>query len=233
MDQPRLIFQPGVPAMSPRHGSLGWSSVGIVVADDGLHLLDTGGPGYRPLWDDWLAELGATRRDVTTVLLTHSHWDHVGSALWFDQARYVLSADEYSWAIGAGADNPYVDTTTVSQLYATGRLEIAGDGDRVGPVEILETAGHTPGHVSFAVTSDQIRWVFAGDALKDAGEVATGTFAITEDPAASETSRQRLLDEHAAGARLLLGHAAVHPSDDPLRVPVTAKQPLHLVVTQP
>ncbi|WP_169582070.1 MULTISPECIES: MBL fold metallo-hydrolase [Microbacterium] len=235
MNVPHLIFRPGVPALSPTYGSLGWSSVGIVVHGDDLLLLDTGGPGYRALWDQWLGELSADRHDVTAVLLTHSHWDHLGAAPHFPNARYVMTAEEYAWAVTGGATSPYVDSVTVAHLRATGRLDLVAGGDQVGPVEVLATPGHTPGHLSFAVTTADGRDVFAGDAIKDTRELLTGVFAITQDAAASETSRQLLCDELFAGARLLLGHSGTHPARgaENATVPLIAKEPFNVEMRQP
>jgi glyoxylase-like metal-dependent hydrolase (beta-lactamase superfamily II) len=56
----------------------------LVVRDDsGVMLIDSGYPGDR---DDVLAslrQLGHEPGDVSAILLTHAHVDHLGSAIWF------------------------------------------------------------------------------------------------------------------------------------------------------
>ncbi|BBY06865.1 MBL fold metallo-hydrolase [Mycobacterium noviomagense] len=55
----------------------------IVRDDSGVMLIDSGYPGDR---DDVLAslrQLGHQPGDVTAILLTHAHIDHLGSAIWF------------------------------------------------------------------------------------------------------------------------------------------------------
>lgn len=55
----------------------------LVTGGGGLLLIDSGFPGSR---DDVLASLqhlGADAADVTAILLTHAHVDHLGSAVWF------------------------------------------------------------------------------------------------------------------------------------------------------
>ena len=56
----------------------------VLVADSaGVLLIDAGYPGDRAAVLASLAELGFTAGDVTAILLTHAHIDHLGSAIWF------------------------------------------------------------------------------------------------------------------------------------------------------
>ncbi len=61
-----------------------------VVADDaGVLLIDAGFPGQR---DDVLASLdqvGFGPADVTAILLTHAHIDHLGTAIWFADRHHT------------------------------------------------------------------------------------------------------------------------------------------------
>jgi N-acyl homoserine lactone hydrolase len=197
----------GIPARSDTHGSLGWSSALALATADGVLLFDTGGPGYRAMWDAWLGRNRLSRDDVTSVYLTHSHWDHLGSAAWFPNASYVISRDEVDWARGAGRDDPYVEPFLLAGLLATGRVhDIAGD-ERVGPVYAIRTPGHTPGHLSYQFDApDGSPRIFVGDALKYRSEFEGGAFGITSDPGKSDESRRALRTRWADGAALLFGH---------------------------
>jgi glyoxylase-like metal-dependent hydrolase (beta-lactamase superfamily II) len=74
----------------------------LLVADDtGVMLIDAGYPGDR---DDVLASLGALGHDaadVTAVLLTHAHVDHLGAATWLAKTHHTpvyCHADEVGHA---------------------------------------------------------------------------------------------------------------------------------------
>ncbi len=64
-------------------------------------------------FDDALANIGLHREDITDVLLTHFHFDHVGGALEFDQAgnivptfpnaKYWTNQIHYDWAFEPNA----------------------------------------------------------------------------------------------------------------------------------
>jgi glyoxylase-like metal-dependent hydrolase (beta-lactamase superfamily II) len=47
---------------------------------DGITLVDAGLPGYHRQLDPALAQIGRSRADVSAVVLTHGHIDHIGMA---------------------------------------------------------------------------------------------------------------------------------------------------------
>jgi glyoxylase-like metal-dependent hydrolase (beta-lactamase superfamily II) len=55
----------------------------VVTDEAGVMLIDAGYPGNRDDVLASLAELGFGPADVAAILLTHSHVDHFGSAIWF------------------------------------------------------------------------------------------------------------------------------------------------------
>ena len=70
------IVVTGFPGRSVCHGSLGWSTIVLVRHADRIGLVDVGSFGQRDLLIGHLASHGLTPREVTDVLLTHSHYDH-------------------------------------------------------------------------------------------------------------------------------------------------------------
>ena len=64
-------------------------------------------------FDDNFASLGLTKEDITDVILTHFHFDHVGGALEYDgkgniqptfpNAKYWTNKIHYNWAYNANA----------------------------------------------------------------------------------------------------------------------------------
>src|SRR5947208_2618427 len=65
-------------------------SVGPVVAylfgDDPVTMIDSGLASGRPFVEEALDEAGRRKADVRTVIVTHSHGDHIGGAAWLQDA---------------------------------------------------------------------------------------------------------------------------------------------------
>jgi N-acyl homoserine lactone hydrolase len=196
----------GIPAYSSTHGSLGWSSVGVVTGESDVIVIDTGGPGYRAHWDGWLASAGLRPEDVTAVLLTHCHWDHIGSVAWFPRAEIYLSRIDLSWAAGGGQSDPHLEPGLIAALSGHRRLHLIDDGADIRGVIAVATPGHTPGHTSYLASTDQGRVLVVGDAVKNRHELNTGEFAISGDLSQSRESWEIIRSLGRAGAGLLLGH---------------------------
>jgi glyoxylase-like metal-dependent hydrolase (beta-lactamase superfamily II) len=142
-----------------------------VETDRGLILIDVGPPGAVDGLRTHLRELGFEPEDIWLVLLTHHDGDHVGGlaellervdpivATHREEAPYV--AGERDPMKGGGDRYPPVDVD----------LELV-DGVRLptlaGPMAVVETPGHTPGHVSLAFPEHDL--LLAGDALVADGD---------------------------------------------------------------
>ncbi len=102
----------GFPGKSSSHGAFGWSSLWLL--DDGVRrvLIDAGQPAYIPLIHAGLERLGLTTDDVTDVLLTHMHWDHVSNFPMFAHATTWVGEKELRWAADQPAGTPFIPTCT-------------------------------------------------------------------------------------------------------------------------
>ncbi|MDR6635116.1 glyoxylase-like metal-dependent hydrolase (beta-lactamase superfamily II) [Phyllobacterium sp. 1468] len=104
-----------------------------------------------------LAEIGLTPSDVTYLLISHSHGDHIGNVKLFPDATVVMQRAEYEWINGAPpADaNLNILVTLARELLGhPKRLElVTGDVDLYhdGSVRLISTPGHTPGSQSLMV----------------------------------------------------------------------------------
>ena len=67
----------------------------------------------------------------------------------------------------------------------------AGD-ERLTDINVLDAAGHTPGHLAYRVATTDGDVLFAGDAVKNRYELATGNADSSLDMAASRRSIERL-----------------------------------------
>ena len=101
------------------------------------------------------------------ILLTHTHFDHVGAVapvaratgaeVWVPEAEAFVLADINSFVPWPGF-GPFESYEAEHELKGGERLELAGF-----EIDVLSTPGHSPGHVTFSVADEQA--VFSGDVL--------------------------------------------------------------------
>ncbi|HWT13597.1 MAG TPA: N-acyl homoserine lactonase family protein [Allosphingosinicella sp.] len=103
---------------------------------------------------DQLAQIGVRPEQVEIIGISHWHFDHVGQARHFPQARLIIGRGDVELLRAT----PPVDEDSVRALAhwlsGPGRLEpIDGDRDVFGDgrVVMLDMPGHTPGHYSLLV----------------------------------------------------------------------------------
>lgn len=205
----------GFPGKSATHGGFGWSSVGIARSATRTVLIETGPPAYIPLVNEGLANAGITAAEVTDVLITHAHWDHLANFPLFPRAHLWIGNAELRWAAVLPANEPFTSTLHVQRLLDEGdRVGRLNDGDEPIPgIRVIATPGHTPGHLAYEVAGDSSPMIFAGDAVKNLYELATGDVDSTLDRTASRDSVARLRERmRTTGAILVPGH------DVPLRL---------------
>lgn len=183
----------GFPGKSDSHGSFGWSSVWLFRQHKHVVLIDTGPPGYIPLLQQRLADLHLAPNDVTDVVLTHAHWDHIGNVGMFPEATKWIGDSELEWAAGLPADTPFVSTAHVRELLCSNDLKRIKSGKEILPgISSIATPGHTPGHLSYLISMHNGHAIFAGDAIKNLHELASLQADLTMDAQASRNSIKNL-----------------------------------------
>ncbi len=155
--------------------------VGYDYADYGRELADKFGVVDWQPPEKVLAKIGLKPEDIDTVLLTHAHFDHMGSIMCFPNAHFYLQKKEINdwvWALSlpskfsfiSAATNPQ-DVTNAISLDAKGRLTLVdGIVENVIPGVSLHPVydSHTFGSQLIVIdnnVSDEKndRWVVAGD----------------------------------------------------------------------
>jgi glyoxylase-like metal-dependent hydrolase (beta-lactamase superfamily II) len=139
--------------------------------------VDTGIEDSEGAIGEALTQVGLGWDSVGQVILTHKHPDHQGSL------EAVLGlATSAPWYAGVG---------DIPLIFAPVRGVPVGDGDRVFDLEIIETPGHTPGHIS--VLDPVAGILVAGDAINGAGGGVIGPNPdFTEDMALANASVRKL-----------------------------------------
>ena len=116
----------------------------LIRSGDRLIVVDTSSKYLRPALKNSFRELGVFMKDVDTVILTHSHSDHIENLDLFPNAKVYLHA--------GGEEVPFKHETVTEDI------EIA-EG-----VRLVHTPGHTPDSMSVFVKADR-NYVVAGDAV--------------------------------------------------------------------
>src|SRR5688572_6898005 len=156
-----------------------------LIRSDGRTILVDTGLGPKPAdtpsaaWGELLHDLaakGVRPEDVDAVVMTHLHRDHVGWNLssqngryvpTFPRAKYWMSRKDWDTSHDPEFQpNRYPNAPTcVWPLEQLGLIEFM-DGEHTITRELtaVPTPGHTPGHVSILVTSQNERALVLGDA---------------------------------------------------------------------
>jgi glyoxylase-like metal-dependent hydrolase (beta-lactamase superfamily II) len=117
--------------------------------------------------DKLLAAIDALGIQLDGILLTHTHFDHVGAVapvaratgaeVWVPKIEAFVLADIMKFVPWPGF-GPYESYDAEHELEGGERLELAGF-----EIDVLSTPGHSPGHVTFSIPDEGA--VFSGDVL--------------------------------------------------------------------
>ena len=149
----------------------------LVSTAGGLYLIDTGMPGNAQKILRYLKALGKNEKDLLMILLTHSDMDHSGSAAELRRRTGAKLAIHGGDAPGLSGEKelkkvkgvPGLLFRIVVKLMKIEKVAadvILKEGEKIGPLTVIPTPGHTEGSVSFLSEAD--RTLFAGDALRTA-----------------------------------------------------------------
>jgi hydroxyacylglutathione hydrolase len=117
--------------------------------------------------DKLLGAIDALDVTLEGILLTHTHFDHVGAVapvanatgaeVWVPEKEAFVLADINSFVPWPGF-GPFESYDAEHTLAGGERLELAGFD-----IDVLFTPGHSPGHVTLSIPDEEA--VFSGDVL--------------------------------------------------------------------
>ena len=195
---------------------------------DGTHtvLFDVGsGPDFMPSAGtivDSLDAIGLTPEDITHVVFTHAHPDHIWGLLddfdepLFYEARYMMSRAEWDYWWNPNTVDEIGEARAAFAVGARRRMEAIedavehfDDGQEILPgIAAISTPGHTPGHMAFEVRQGSDAALVVGDAIGNhhvAFRKPGWESGSDQDAARAVTSRKMLLDRIANENQTLIG----------------------------
>ena len=177
----------------------------FMAVDRGVCLIDAGVSGSAGSILGMVRDTGREPGEVSTLVLTHSHPDHIGGARAIQRATDCIIAAhpaEREWIEDTALqarERPIPGFSTlvegpvqIDRLLADGdRIEIGGGRS----LAVIHTPGHSPGSISLFLEDEGV--LISGDALP-----VKGAIPVYDDPVASVRSIERL--EGLAGVKILL-----------------------------
>src|SRR3954468_18958113 len=159
--------------------------------------------------DKLLAAIDALGVKLDGILLTHTHFDHVGAVapvaratgaeVWVPKIEAGVLPDIMSYVPWPGF-GPYESYEAEHTLEGGEKLELAGF-----EIDVLFTPGHSPGHVTFAIPHEAA--LFSGDVLFQ-GSVGRTDLPGGDWPTLLESIRS-LVDGFPAETAVYPGHMGV------------------------
>ncbi|MGA2682821.1 MAG: MBL fold metallo-hydrolase [Candidatus Bathyarchaeia archaeon] len=157
-------------------------NVYLVEDNDKLILIDTGLPRSSAKIIKYIESLGHKRNDLSTIVVTHFHIDHVGSLKKMKTetgAKVVVHEADADFVSGKKAPPKPKNLMfkALSSFVKPAPVEpemVLKDGDKIGRLTVIHTPGHTEGSISLLDNEKKV--MFVGDALIDLAARANEAF---------------------------------------------------------
>jgi glyoxylase-like metal-dependent hydrolase (beta-lactamase superfamily II) len=190
-------------------------------------LFDVGsGPGFSPnsgILLTSLAALGVVPEDVTDVVFTHAHPDHLWGLLddfddpLFANASYMIGKTEWDYWMDPNTVDAIGQARATFAIGAQRRLALIednitffNDGAEILPgVAARQSFGHTPGHMAFELRSGTQSVMILGDCIGNehvAFERPDWPSGSDQDQDLAAKTRVSLMDQLASDKMQVIGY---------------------------
>ena len=178
-----------------------------ILAGETLTLIDTGVAGCENTIFDYIRSIGRNPREISLIILTHSHPDHIGAAKAIREATncsVMAHPAERAWIEDVDRQNrerplPGFSTLVGGSVQLDHELAegdvIDTDGTEEYEVQVYHTPGHSAGSVSLLIQGEGT--LFCGDAVP-----VNGDLPVYDDARQSVKSVKKI--QAIRGIRVLL-----------------------------
>ncbi|WP_246455886.1 MBL fold metallo-hydrolase [Sulfitobacter aestuariivivens] len=200
----------------------------LALCRDGTNtvLFDVGsGPDFMPTAGvilDGLEAIDLTPDDITHVVFTHAHPDHIWGLLddfdepLFLNATYMMGRAEWDYWWNPNTVDDIGEARMAFAVGAKRRMEVIedevilfDDGQEILPgIAAMSTPGHTPGHMAFEVRHGSSAALIVGDAIGNhhvAFRKPGWESGSDQDPATAVATRKVLFDRLTAEDLTMVG----------------------------
>lgn len=170
----------------------------ILIDGKELTIIDTGMPKNSEKILNYIRKIGRQSSDVSTILLTHYHMDHAGSAYELKKltsAKVAVHEEDALFVAGKASPKPknilfrafrsYMRFTPVQPDITL------KENDKIGRLVVTHTPGHTAGSISLYEPESKV--LFVGDAIMYTdGKITGPPRQFTQDMAKAMQSIQKI-----------------------------------------
>jgi glyoxylase-like metal-dependent hydrolase (beta-lactamase superfamily II) len=167
--------------------------------------------------DQALSPLGLSPGDVTDIVISHAHWDHMGGVELFPNAIVWIQAQEFTYYTGGawqpGGKRGGIDPSDVAHLVARNTAGLVrlveGDGVEILPgITVFTGARHTYAS-QYVMVEGSPRIVLASDnayLFRNLNERVAGATFSAEDREGNLAAVRRMLELAGDADRAIPGH---------------------------
>jgi glyoxylase-like metal-dependent hydrolase (beta-lactamase superfamily II) len=179
----------------------------LVTDEHGLTLVDVGWKSAPDVIRQAVEASGRTLADIKRIVITHAHPDHVrglaelaartkAEVLVHELDAAWLAAGRVPRAGRSGAFGRTIDRLPLLHWDPVTATRTVADGAHIGPLRVVHTPGHSPGHI--VLLHEPSRALLVGDAVFNRGGLSSGHDALAADPGVRDASYARMPRDIAA-----------------------------------
>jgi glyoxylase-like metal-dependent hydrolase (beta-lactamase superfamily II) len=189
----------GIHRVDEASANIAHANVYLVVNGKELTVIDTGTSGNAQKTAAYIQKLGFQPTDVKTIILTHFHIVHMGSAKELKDLTHAKIAVHMEDADYVSGKKPMPKPKNILFRAAASFIKPAfaevdvtlKDGDKIEGLTVFHVPGHTPG--SIALLDEEKKVLFAGDTIRYDGKKVSGApEQLSIDPAKIKESIRKI-----------------------------------------
>lgn len=162
---------------------------------------------YEPVKE--LRKRGIEPEEVTDVIITHLHFDHIGGATWYDgdtlkltypNAKHYVQGEQWYWANNPSIKDraSYMPENFAPIEKAGNLVQLDGPGELFSGIEMLVMYGHTAGMQLPKIFDNQKTLLYCADLLPTASHVPLPyIMGYDNNPLTTLEEKKRILPQAA------------------------------------